>query len=87
MRSGHTDDNKVGHYEGPLREVIDSTREALTIYLLTEDPFLVDEIARNDQHPNTESENTRRPIKWKKKIDGFFNAALEENEDAIALGT
>ena len=43
--SGYPDNNKFGHYEGPLQEVIDSAQEALTIYLLTEDPFLVDEIA------------------------------------------
>lgn len=87
VHSGHPDDNKVGHYEGPLQEVIDSAQEALTIYLLTEDPFPVDEITQNDQHCSTESENIKRPIKWKKKIDGFFNTALEENEDTIALGT
>ena len=42
--SGHPNNHKVGHYEGPLQEVIDSAWEALTVYLLTEDPFLVDEI-------------------------------------------
>jgi hypothetical protein len=87
VRSGHPDNHKVAHYEGPLQEVIDSAREALTVYLLTEDPFPADEIARNDQRPSMESEEPRRSIKWKKRIDGFFNAALEENEDASALGT
>jgi hypothetical protein len=83
MRQGHSDSHKVGHYEGPLREVIDSAREALFVYLLTEDPFPMDEAPRNDQ---LASETTKRAIKWKKMIDGFFNAALQKNEDALALG-
>ena len=86
MRNGHHNNHKVGHYEGPLREVIDSAREALSVYLLTEDPFPMDEVARNDQRHSTESVHPKRAIKWQKMIDGFFNTALEKNEDALALG-
>jgi len=85
VRNGHPNNHKVGHYEGPLREVIDSAREALSVYLLTEDPFPMDEVVRNDQRDGAELENPRRAIKWKKMIDGFFNTALEKNEDALAL--
>ena len=86
VRTGHPNNHKVGHYEGPLREVIDSAREALSVYLLTEDPFPMDEVARNDQRDGTELENPKRAIRWKKMIDGFFNAALEKNQDASVLG-
>ena len=44
VRNRHSNNNKVGHYDGPLREVIDSAQEALSVYLLTEDPFLMDEV-------------------------------------------
>ena len=86
MRNGHPSNCRVGHYEGPLREVIDSAREALSVYLLTEEPFPMDEVLRNDQRDDTESENPKRAIKWRKVIDGFFNTALEKNADALALG-
>ena len=84
---GNPNNNRVGHYEGPLQEVIDSARQALSVYLLTEDPFPMDEVAQNDQRDGAASEHPRRAIKWKKMIDGFFNTALEKNEDALALGT
>jgi len=87
VRNRHSNNNKVGHYDGPLREVIDSAREALSVYLLTEDPFPMDEVNRNDQYDGTESENPRRAIKWKKMIDGFFDTALKNNKDASKLGT
>jgi hypothetical protein len=86
MRNGHLSHYKVGHYDGPLQEVIDSAQEALSVYLLTEDPFPMDEVPRNDQCNGTESENPKGAISWKKIIDGFFNAALRKNEDALALG-
>lgn len=86
VRNGHASDQKMSHYQGPLREVIDSAREALSVYLLTEDPFPMDEITRNDQRNGTESVNPKGTIRWKKRIDRFFNAALEKNEDALALG-
>ena len=85
--NGHTNDQRISYYQGALREVIDSAREALSVYLLTEDPFPMDEITRNDQRNGTESVNPKGTIRWKKKIDRFFNAALEKNEDALALGT
>ena len=86
VRNGNSNNHKVGHYAGALREVIDSAQEALSVYLLTEDPFPMDEVLRNDQCGVTESENPKRSIMWKKMIDGFFNAALEKNEDALMLG-
>ena len=46
----------------------------------------MDEVAQNDQCDGAVSEHPRRAIKWKKMIDGFFNTALEKNEDALALG-
>ena len=45
----------------------------------------MDEVVRNDQRDGAELENPRRVIKWKMMIDGFFNTALEKNEDALAL--
>lgn len=86
VRIGNSNNHKVGHYEGPLREVIDTAREALSVYLLTEDAFPVDDVARNDERDGTESEHPRRAVKWKKRVDKFFNDALEMNEDALALG-
>jgi hypothetical protein len=86
VRSGNLNDNRVGHYEGPLREVLDSAREALVVYLLTEDAFPTDEVLRNDQRHGEESERPRSAIKWKKRVDEFFNTALEKNLDAMALG-
>lgn len=58
---GHHSNHKVGHYEGALWEVIDSAREALSVYLLTEDPFPMDVILQNDELD--ELENPRRTIK------------------------
>ena len=87
VRNRHSNNNKVGHYDSPLQEVINSAREALSVYLLTEDPFLMDEVTRNDQCDGTESENPKRAIKWKRMIDGFFDAALKGNKDALKLGT
>ena len=86
VRNGNPNNHKVGHYAGALQEVIDSAQEALSVYLLTEDPFPMDEVPRNDQHGVTESENPKRSIMWKKIIDGFFNTALEKNDDALVLG-
>ena len=82
-RNGHSNQHKVGHYGGPLQEVIDSAREALVVYLLTQDPFPTDEVVRNDQRDGTESE---KAMKWKQMLDGFFKAALEKNADALAIG-
>ena len=87
VHNRHSNNHKVGHYDGPLQEVIDSAQEALSVYLLMEEPFPMDEVTRNDQCDGTKSENPKRAIKWKKKIDGFFNAALEKNKDALELGT
>ena len=86
MRNAHLSNYKVGYYDGPLQEVIDSAQEALSVYLLTEDPFPMDEVPRNDQRNGRESEDPKGVIKWKKIIDGFFNTALRKNEDALALG-
>lgn len=86
VRHGHDDDHKLGFYQGALREVIDSAREALSVHLLTGDAFPMDVIPRNDELDDPESENPRRYIKWKKMIDGFFAAALAKNKDALALG-
>ena len=47
----------------------------------------MDEVTRNDQCDGTKLENPRRAIKWKKMIDGFFDAALKKNQDALQLGT
>lgn len=56
------------------------------VYLLTEDPFPMDEVARNDQRDGTALEPAKRPLKWKKMIDRFFDTALKKNKDALALG-
>ena len=44
VHNRHSNNNKVGHYNGPLWEVINSVQEALSVYLLTEDPFPMDEV-------------------------------------------
>ena len=62
-------------------------QEALSFYLLTEDPFLMDEVTQNDQCDGTKLENPQRAIKWKKMIDRFFDAVLKRNKDALKLGT
>ena len=86
VRNRHSNNNKVGHYDGPLQEVIDSAQEALSVYLLTEDPFPMDEVTQSDQCDGTKSENLKRAIKWKRMINGFFDAALKGNKDALKYG-